>query len=250
MTDTTSINDLPISPQTDSGANANIAANTATNTAVNTAENIRLNTHEKNQIVADPMKQLSQQRELDDKKVAGIQHTQNVMNGALPPVASNTSGSEQKNAPMPPSTANMNEFVNGIQAAAASGSLGLPSRDIPQQQTHITQDAVTKPNYVPQGPDDYILKHQTPEEIIKQHTVKDKQGEKADELYHELQTPILVGTLYFVFQLPIVKKQMMKLLPAIFLKDGNLNLTGYITYSVLFSGMYYASIRTVNYLSE
>jgi len=242
MTDTTSLNDLPISPQTDSGAN--------TTTSINYQENIQLKTNEKNHIVSDPMKELSQQREMDDKKVAGIQHQQNVINGALPPNTSNTLGSEKKNAPMPPSTANMNEFVSGIQAAAASGSLGLPSRDIPQQQTHLTQDAVTKPNYVPQGPDDYILKHQTSEEIMKQHMEKEKKVDKIDNLYNELQTPILVGTLYFVFQLPIVKKQMMKILPTIFLKDGNLNLSGYITYSILFSGMYYASIRTVNYLSE
>lgn len=47
MTDTTSINDLPISPQTDSGAVANTATNTAVNTAVNTPENITLNTNEK-----------------------------------------------------------------------------------------------------------------------------------------------------------------------------------------------------------
>ena len=168
--------------------------------------------------------------------------------GAALPAASPGNGSHV--AAIPPSTSNMNEFVSGIQSAAASGALGLPSRDIPQQQTHLTQDAVTKPNYVPQGPDDYILKHQTQEEIINQHNAKEKRGENTDAIYDELQIPILVGALYFVFQLPVVKKQMMRLLPTIFLKDGNLNLSGYLTYSILFSGMYYASIRTVNYLSE
>ena len=246
MADTTSINDLPISPQTDNGAIAN-------NMNKSDNANIMLDTKEKNQIIDNPMKKLSKQRELDDKQIASLQHNQNVVNGALPPTGTNTPSTNHSNnshvAATPPSTANMNEFVSGIQAAAASGALGLPSRDIPQQQTHITQDATTQPNYVPQGPDDYILKHQTQEEIIQQHTSKEKHRENTENIYDELQTPILVGTLYFVFQLPIVKKQMMRVLPTIFLKDGNLNLSGYITYSILFSGMYYASIRTVNYLS-
>ena len=36
-------------------------------------------------------------------------------------------------------TNNLNEFVTGIQQASSTGSLELPSRDIPQDQT-ITQD--------------------------------------------------------------------------------------------------------------
>ena len=239
MTDTTSINDLPISPQTDNGQMNN---------------NITFDTKEKNQVIANPTKTLTEQRELEDKKNAGIQHNQNVVNGALPPTGvalpAASPGNGSHVAAIPPSTSNMNEFVSGIQSAAASGALGLPSRDIPQQQPPLTHDAVTKPNYVPQGPDDYILKHQTQEEIINQHNTKEKRGENAYAIYDELQTPILVGALYFVFQLPVMKKQMMRLLPTIFLKDGNLNLSGYLTYSILFSGMYYASIRTVNYLSE
>ena len=258
MADTTSINDLPISPQTDHGQghsngpghNSQGHNSQGHNSQGPTPNNIAFDTTEKNQVIADPTKHLAEQRELEDKKNAGIQHTQNVVNGALPPTgAPPPSGNVQHVAAKPPSTANMNEFVSGIQSAAASGALGLPSRDIPQQQTHLTHDAVTKPNYVPQGPDDYILKHQTQEEIINQHNAREKQGENADAIYDELQAPILVGALYFIFQLPAVKKQMMRLLPTIFLKDGNLNLSGYITYSIMFSGMYYASIRTVNYLS-
>ena len=246
MTDTTSITDLPISPQTDSAATNNMPNQ-------NAPAHITFDTKEKNQVIADPMKKLSEQRELDNKKTIGLQYNQNVVNGALPPSGApnhSSAGTAESNvAAKPPSTTNMNEFVSGIQSAAASGALGLPSRDIPQQQMHITQDAVTQANYVPQGPDDYILKHQTQEDIIKQCAEKTQQGENIDNMYDELQTPILVGALYFVFQLPVVKKLMMKLLPTIFLKDGNLNLSGYITYSVLFSGVYYASTRTVNFLS-
>ena len=247
MADTTSINDLPISPQTDHGQSSHGQSSHGQQ-----PNNISFDTIEKNKVIADPSKQLAQQREMEDKKIAGVQYNQNVANGALPPAGvppPSASGGGPHVAAQPPSTANMNEFVSGIQSAAASGALGLPSRDIPQQQTHLTQDAVTKPNYVPEGPDDYILKHQTQEEIINQHNAREKQGENTDAIYDELQGPILVAGLYFIFQLPVVKKQMMRLLPTIFLKDGNLNLSGYVTYSIMFSGAYYASIRTVNYLS-
>jgi len=252
MADTTSINDLPVSPQTDHGQSSHEQSSHGQSSHGQSSHgqpqnNISFDTIEKNKVIADPSKQLAQQREMEDKKIAGVQYNQNVANGALPPTAS--AGNGPHVAAQPPSTANMNEFVSGIQSAAASGALGLPSRDIPQQQTHLTQDAVTKPNYVPEGPDDYILKHQTQEEIINQHNAREKQGEKTDAIYDELQGPILVAGLYFIFQLPVVKKQMMRLLPTIFLKDGNLNLSGYVTYSIMFSGAYYASIRTVNYLS-
>jgi len=244
MADTTSINDLPISPQTDHGQSSHGQSSHG-----QPQNNISFDTIEKNKVIEDPSKQLAQQREMEDKKIAGVQYNQNVANGALPPTPSASDGNGPHVAAQPPSTANMNEFVSGIQSAAASGALGLPSRDIPQQQTHLTQDAVTKPNYVPEGPDDYILKHQTQEEIINQHNAKENNREKTDAIYDELQGPILVAGLYFIFQLPVVKKQMMRILPTIFLKDGNLNLSGYVTYSIMFSGAYYASIRTVNYLS-
>ena len=190
MADTTSINDLPISPQTDHGQSSHGQQQ----------NNISFDTIEKNKVIADPSKQLAQQREMEDKKIAGVQYNQNVVNGALPPPPSASAGDPHV-AAHPPSTANMNEFVSGIQSAAASGALGLPSRDIPQQQTHLTQDAVTKPNYVPEGPDDYILKHQTQEDIINQHNAREKQGENTDAIYDELQGPILVAGLYFIFQL-------------------------------------------------
>jgi len=260
MADTTSLSDLPISPQTDN--------------------NIKFETSNKNQVINNTSKQLSEQREIDDKKSTGILTQQNIASGALPPTGASQSGTSQSGtsqpgtsqpgtsqpgtsqpgtsqpgtsqphvAAIPPSTSNMNEFVSGIQAAAASGALGLPSRDIPQRQTHITQDEVTKPNYVPTGPDDYIMKHQTQEEIINNHVERANTDANANHIYDELQGPILIGVLYFLFQLPIVKKQMMRILPALFLKDGNLKLSGYIIYSILFSGLYYASTQSINYLS-
>ena len=238
MSGTTNINDLPISPQTDSMNNET------------TSNNITFNTFKKNTVIDDPIKNLTKQREMDDKQISSMHHDNNVQNGSLPPIQSGPSNHQQNhNNSNNNNKVNMNEFVNGIQEAASKGALGLPSRDIPQTQTHITQDVSTKPNYVPEGPDDYILRHQSQEEIINAHSEKEKKAHSIDNIYDELQGPILVAALYFVFQMPVLKKQLMAIVPSLFFKDGNLNLSGYITYSILFSGAYYASMRTINYLS-
>lgn len=234
MAGTTSLSDLPVSPQTDN--------------------NIKFETTDKNKVITNTAEQLSKQREAEDKKTAGLMQQQNVSSGTLPPPGGNPQSlqsppPQNTGAPLPPSTSSMNEFVNGIQTAAASGALGLPSRDIPHVQTHITQDAVTQPNYVPTGPDDYILKHQTQEEIISKHAERANTETSVDKIYDELQGPILIAVLYFLFQLPVVKKQFMYLLPSLFLKDGNLKLAGYIVSSIAFSGLYYSSSQTIQYLS-
>ena len=44
----------------------------------------------------------------------------------------------------------MNELISGIQQASANGGTSLPSRDIPTNTTHFSDDQV-KPNYVPQS---------------------------------------------------------------------------------------------------
>lgn len=233
MSGTTNINDLPISPQTDTMKNET------------PQQNITFNTSEKNAIIEDPIKNITKQRELDDKKISSMHHDNNVQNGSLPPIQAGPSAPQQPTN----NATHRNEFVSGIQEAASKGALDLPSRDIPQAQTHITQDVATKPNYVPEGPDDYILRHQTQEEIINAHSEKENRSNSIDNIYDELQGPILVAALYFVFQMPVFKKQLMAIIPSLFFKDGNLNLSGYITYSILFSGAYYTSMRTINYLS-
>ena len=105
---------------------------------------------------------------------------------------------------------NMNQLVNGIQQASAAGMLGLPARDIPQTQTHLTQDAQMQPNFVPEAPSDYIQEHQTSEDIIKANAHRQEKEDSLDLLYAELQTPILIGVMYFIFQLPVVIKNVFK----------------------------------------
>ena len=60
-----------------------------------------------------------------------------------------------------------------------------------------------------------------------------------DNLYDEIQVPLLIGVLFFLFQLPVFKKILYKYFPILFFKDGNVNIYGYSFMSVLFSVFYY-----------
>ena len=85
----------------------------------------------------------------------------------------------------------MNQLVNGIQQASAAGMLGLPARDIPQTQTHLTQDVQMQPNFVPEAPSDYIQEHQTSEDIIRANAHRQEKEDSLDLLYAQLQTLFL-----------------------------------------------------------
>jgi hypothetical protein len=149
---------------------------------------------------------------------------------------------------------NLNQFVTGIQQASAAGLTTLPSRDIPQNQAHIAQDAHIQPNFIPppqaQMQGDYIQEHQTNEEIIRNQAHKQEKRDSLDALYDELQIPLLLAILYFLFQLPVVQKQLCKIIPALFNKDGNPNLSGYIFTSVAFASVYFLLTKSMRFLER
>jgi hypothetical protein len=60
-----------------------------------------------------------------------------------------------------------------------------------------------------------------------------------DEIYNDLQSPLLLAVLYFLFQLPIFKKLLFKYFSVLFSKDGNYNINGYLFTSVLFGLLFY-----------
>jgi len=173
--------------------------------------NIKLQLHEKNVIIDNPAKTATINREKD--------------------------------------TTDINSLISSIQQASASGMLSLPSRDIPQNQQHITQDNQIQANYVPKGPDDYIKEHQTPEDIIQKNAQRESNGQSLDDYYNEMHIPIMIGVLYFMFHLPVVRKNIFKYIPFLFNKDGNLNGTGYVANSIMFSGLCYATFKSINYMS-
>jgi len=145
----------------------------------------------------------------------------------------------------------MNEMISGLQRASASGMTALPSRDIPMNTSNMMNDAQVKPNFIPTpqtqqmnqnqfGPrpmpsNNYIEEHEqdmTSEDKYKKSQIANSH---AENIYKLIQIPVVVGILYFAFQLPVTRKYVLKFIPSVFNSDGNYNISGLIFMSVLFS---------------
>ena len=71
-------------------------------------------------------------------------------------------------------------------------------------------------------------------------------NDSLENTYQELQTPLLLALLYFLFQLPIFKSVLFKYFPFLCKTDGNYNLNGLIITSILFGFIYYIITKTMN----
>ena len=214
MSDTTNLTDLPMDPVSGGGPSQNVVLQT-TETSVNYNPSVDINNSTNNQGTIN-QQPISQQPDIDEQKA-------------------------------------MNEFVTGIQQASASGATTLPSRDIPSSTTHFSDEQV-KPNFVPspEQPEqqDYIQNSNTEHEILARRIKNGNSRDSLEILYDEFQIPIIIGLLYFIFQLPIVKSKFLILLPSLFNKDGNPNLSGYILNSLFFGILYYVISKSLNHLQN
>ena len=130
----------------------------------------------------------------------------------------------------------INQLVNGLQQTR--GATQLPSRDIPTNTNTVVVDEQVQPNYVPVAvvDKDYIEDYEDEEPV----------NNSLDDIYNEIQTPLLVAVLFFVFQLPIFKKYLFRYFPVLFSGDGNLNINGFLFNSALF-GLVYYSYKKLSY---
>jgi hypothetical protein len=158
---------------------------------------------------------------------------------------------QQQQMQMPQQQNVMNELVNGLQRASASGMTNLPSRDIPMNTTGMMNDAQINPNYVPQNyrkeeTDDYISQHE--EEAISEAKYANHVNnvDNMENIYKLIQVPLLVGVLYFAFQLPVFRKYILKYIPSVFNTDGNYNISGLIFVSALFGLGYFGLTRVLD----
>jgi len=139
----------------------------------------------------------------------------------------------------------INQLINSLQKAGTGTQ--LPSRDIPQNTESIVNDPRVQADYIPPtATTDYILENEENEDIIHNYTRNTKTNNNLDDLYNEIQMPLLIAILYFLFQLPIFKKYMFIYLPMLCLNDGNINLYGFLFNSILFGFIYYMLFNTLS----
>lgn len=131
----------------------------------------------------------------------------------------------------------------------------LPSRDIPINTLEYQQDSQIKPNHVPSVKltSDYIHEYEKAnEEELKLHKQRKYRQETAHETISDIQIPILVAVLYFMFSMPIVSTFLRKHLTflKIYNEDGNFNLVGLLFKSVAFGSLFYFMNSISNKISN
>ena len=142
----------------------------------------------------------------------------------------------------------ISQIVNGLQQASLAGATSLPSRDIPLHTEQLTSDVQIQPNYVPPPQTrDYI---NDSDDDINNCYKNERQQNSLDSIYDELQAPLLLAVLYFLFQLPFFKKNIFKYLPFFCHTDGNYNFNGLIFTCALFGFIYYSLSKTVKHFSK
>ena len=174
-----------------------------------------------------------------------------------PTISSSSQSQPQMQSPQSQQTmtldqSTINQIVSGLQQASVSGATQLPSRDIPRSTEQIVTDPEIQPNYINQKSDeDYIKNHKhTPDEVVEKYIKQEHFENTMDSIYDEIQTPFLLTVLYFIFQLPIFKKQLFHYLPFLFNKDGNINLNGLGFVSVMFGSSYYFCNKIMQQLNK
>ena len=142
----------------------------------------------------------------------------------------------------------ISQIVNGLQQASIAGATMLPSRDIPQSTQALTHDPHIQANYIPPPSNkDYIDDDYDNDEMVNNYQNVEKVKNSLDSIYDEIQTPLLLSILYFLFQLPIVRKTLGKYIPLLCSNDGNYNINGLIFTCSLFGFIYFFISKTMQF---
>lgn len=147
----------------------------------------------------------------------------------------------------------ISQLVNGLQQATIAGATHLPSRDIPMTTTGHSNDPQIHPNYLPPPPQnhtDYIRDYDSPEDMVNHYDKQAQNNNSLDEMYNEIQTPLLLSVLYFLFQLPFFRRFLFTYFPVLFSNDGNYNLNGYLFCSILFGLLFHLLNKVTNYFNN
>ena len=150
---------------------------------------------------------------------------------------------------------NQNQFLPQYNMQQNEPQYRLPSRDIPVDTIQYLNDEQVQPNYIPMHKltSDYIKDYEDEYDIpIQEYRQKKHRESLIDTLLTELQTPLFIAILFFIFQMPMINSLMYKNLAflPIYNSDGNANFYGLLLKSSLFGLLYYGVSKFTNYISE
>lgn len=129
------------------------------------------------------------------------------------------------------------DAINQIMYTINQGGTQIPSRDIPMM---CPTDEQARPNYMPNNGGDYVQQYADYAEIARKNKEKEEKQRNKDDVFDKLQVPILCSILFFVFQLPVIRKSLFKFLPSFFFTDGNPKISALLTQTLIFAAGIYA----------
>ena len=160
----------------------------------------------------------------------------------------NTGSPQQPNIQL--SNSDISKIVEGIQMASANNMTALPSRDIPQNQSNITNDPQVQPNHVPKQEGGFVEEFDnTHARLYQEQMQQKKNAEQLDSFYDKLQIPIMISLIFFIFQLPFLNKLLFRYVPSLFLKEKQLSIGGYVCKTLLFGGAFMFIQHVINALN-
>lgn len=230
--ETTSLSELPVQPGTTGGVSGG-----------GEAQNIVMTTNEAQGTTYSP-------------NVPGVQ--QPAPNGERgPPQGAAPAGEPQPagGSQIPPqqmSQEAMSQFNQELKQAGQSNLTQLPTRDVPMNPLLHTQDNEAQPNHIPEerNPTDYVQQFANIEQAVKQGANNEKNDNFMENIYEEIQTPLLIFVLFFIFQLPSVSKQFNNQFPILLSNDSSLTLKGYIVKSFIVALLFFIIKKGVTHFSE
>jgi hypothetical protein len=148
----------------------------------------------------------------------------------------------------------INQIVNGIQQASATGATKLNSRDIPTSTTQLTNDDQVKVNYIApptENIDSNYIEDYDNSDIIDNYLREKNNESRIDSIIEMIKTPAILAILYFIFQMPLLKNIIIKHIYKGFINDDrNFNFNGNVFLSVLFGFSYFGINELINIINN
>lgn len=129
----------------------------------------------------------------------------------------------------------------------------LPAHDIPIDTADYTNDQQTQPNYIPKPKlTQKFINEYDESKKWEEHRKKKLRKSRFDLLMDELQTPLYLAFLFFLFQMPTFNSILFRYFSifSIYNVDGNINFYGYLFKSILFGIVYLLSNKLIDFFSE
>lgn len=143
----------------------------------------------------------------------------------------------------------MEAIMKQVQAASSQGLTNIskvPTHHAATGQQHTIDNEAMANNLekseelekkrVRFAEDDYIKNYQMPNTVELNNDIQSE----TTTLLNELKIPIIVGLLYYIFEMPGVKKMLLKAFPKMFKTDANINDYGALLMAIIFGVLYYA----------